>query len=53
MNLQKSKKHHTLLTKRDRERIEEWLGKDFPQADIAKNLGVNRSTISLEINYFS
>jgi len=49
MNLQKSKKHHTLLTKRDRERIEEWLGKDFTQAHIAKNLGVNRSTISLEL----
>lgn len=50
MNLQKSKKHYTLLTKRDRERIEEWLGKDFTQTHIAKNLGVNRSTISLEIS---
>lgn len=50
MNQQKSKKHHTLLTKRDRERIEEWLSKDFRQVHIAKNLGVSRSTISLELS---
>jgi len=41
-------KHHFVLTKRDRERIEVWL-KGYTQSEIASRIGCNRSTISREI----
>ena len=42
------RKHHFVLTKRDRERIEPWL-EEQTHTEIAKRIGCHRSTISREV----
>ena len=41
-------KHHFILTKRDRERIETWLS-SHTQTEMAKRIGCHRSTIGREV----
>jgi transposase, IS30 family len=43
------KKHHTCLSKKDRERIEFWVQKDISPAEIARRVGCHRSSIMREL----
>lgn len=43
-----NQKHHFVLTKRDRERMEVWI-KSHSQTEIAKYIGCHRNTISHEV----
>lgn len=44
-----TKKHHFALTKNDRERIEKWVDEKITNAEIARRIGYNPSTITREI----
>jgi transposase, IS30 family len=44
-----TKKHHFALTKNDRERIEKWVDEKLTNAEIARRIGYNPSTITREI----